>query len=470
MQTDSFSHARVRMLGNKRFLAILSITIILLLTITNNSLLTLPVASVSIQDNFPNSSNGAYTILFFRYLEDGEPILLSSSTIKAGQSVSLYDSFLSSRQSDPYVHYSVLVLQELPNGSIAEILNYHWTAIVKEDATGLGNAVSSTERIVLTRLHDDSSTNVQVNGMIIPYQKELIITESDRYSSFATHVNTKLEERAQNTLSTAWPINGLSEIGTISQAENSEPSSFASTSTKLAHAEGGFWKWVNIKLWNGVWTIVGEGSAIGNMTDVFSFGNYSGIELDVVTSVNGGAWSISGSWMLNASGVIISYPPLHCCGNYYAKTGINFEEDQLEFCGLVTCRLLDVYQIHPIGWNGGASGWTDAGSSTSLPGSGLSPDLIEKLGLSCLAFPAGEQFVLAPGNGYRYNNATMLNGVKGAPDNVTIGDVTFYEHHSLHHFTFGNEYPFYYLYTSSIYSDPSQWPVVFTSYGTSPDC
>lgn len=425
-----------------------------------------PVVSVSLF-NEKSHPSGTYSVLLWRYLEGGGSVLASSGPVKSGQTLNLYDNGLSSfYHTQPDVHYSILILRTLSNSSILHMVNYHWAALITDANANSGGYVKNTENIVLTILTNGSSL-VSIDGSILSYQttkpsSRNIVGQSGNISS-TTPGNAPAMSSASGSSVQSWPAQVLREKR-ATKSTGSVNSANAPNSCFWDYA-GNEYCWIAVQNWYTQATTLGEATGSGYMTDYFSYGVSSGSELDVVESVNGGGWSVSGSWTLyNGESQAVNWSPLYCCSNWLANSYFNYEEDQLEECAFNGgCGMLSEYQIWSPGWNGGDESWIDAGTSSSQPGDCLSYSTIQA-DYSYAPYAGGSGYTYTTSNGYRYNVAiTIGSGVQGTSFSAQIGDTTYYNQHTTQQLDFGTQYSYYYVYTNAHYSDVSQWPVLFTA-------
>jgi hypothetical protein len=426
----------------------------------------------------PKLPSTGYMVELFRYSDMGGPVsVIATVTQKAGSVFNLYDQSIAEfKHVNPDIHYSILVMQHLANGSLIRLLNYHWSSELQ------GNNVVNPIALNLIVLAD-GNVKLVVNGKVVPHIINISGTNTGKEpnNSNQTSLNS-IGGNGQEIVSDEWPIyifNGNHTVGTNGQQDAAytlssyNPISVPSPYPNVAYAQPnscfpviggeGVYCWVKVASWSNLPTTIGEATGSGYMTDIFSYGQSSGSQLDVVESANGGGWSVSGSWTLyNTQSEATTWPPLHCCTNYYAETYFNYEEDQLEY-SYIFCWTYDDYQIWATGWDGGDVGWIDAGPSSSPPGDCLPPSTVEQ-DYSYGQYAAGSGFTEDTANGYRYSVAVTISaGIVGTSASAQIGDTTAYNHHTSQSITFGYQYPYYYLYTNGKYSDVSQWPVLFST-------
>lgn len=407
--------------------------------------------------NEATGQSGVYHVYLYRYNYTGSPRLVVSSTLVGGGSVWLYDpSLLSLFVEQPYLHYSILVVEEFSNGSVAQILDYHWSVPVKQASNAAGTALNAAERVVLTRLNT-TYTRLEVNGITVPYMLAPVQGQSNR------------------TEQSAWPITMLHSVGQQATSANN---------TLGTVSAGSWFKWVYLKDWS-VWTVIGEAPSWGKLTSLFTVTPSASWSVTALVSANGGPWSISGSTIDSVggrykfgkqvviSGWIATWPPQNLGdGNYYVRTEFVYEEDQLYQCSEHACNPLDEYQIYAVEVWGGGEGWTDAGRSNSTPGSGLTLDQIVRGNYTCTPYPPGETVNITVADGYVYTDAaTITQGVVGTPYPPAFTVTTLYEGGVTLTLELVGHTGTYLLYTngSSHLPDPNQWPVIFTSYTNKSD-
>jgi len=436
----------------------------LLLTSVTHASNTMPVASVTILNNNTGTTpTSGYLISLWRYPEGGgQPTAVAASS-GSGQTVRLYDFGLQAfPHTNPGVHYSVLALQKLQNGSVIRLSNYHWGTFVVE------GQVSKTEDLALKVV--DNGIQIAVNGQAVPYQlapSRPFSTQRDNMTSMPNSVAPS-QMTSQNT----WPMIILQPAGSMTSSPQASATSETGSSSVAPNSPGDCYSypdgtivcWNVVQTWNTVVTTIGEGTGSGYMSDVFSYGVSSGSQLDVVESANGGGWSIQGSWTIyNSQSAAATWPNLYCCWNYLANSYFNYEEDQLEVCN-IWCTTYNQYQIWATGWDGGTEAWGTAGTSDSSPGDCLPQSTLQQ-SYSYAPYAPGSGFTYTTANGYRYSFSTTISAnIVGTSYSATIGDSTSYDQHTTQQMSFGNQYSNYYVYTNAIYSGGvTQWPVLFTS-------
>ena len=425
----------------------------------------LPVAMATIANNNPNLRGNAYDIALWRYSEiGGPPQLASSANLAAAGQVALFDSSLSTfTHSSPYVHYSVVILETLRDGTIAQLANYHWTSQLNGYKGNTGGYVDRTEILSLNQL-SNGRTSITSNSQVVPYMAP---------TSYAPVSNTNsTPTRNTNTASSltvesdSWPTSILKVSVSHEHASTIQPA-FQTPGCYYYEVE---YCWVAIKTWNNVWTTIGEASGSGYMSDYFSYGVQSSSQIATAASSGGGGWSVSGSWTVtNTQSQSTNWPVLHCCSNWLTNSQFNYEEDQMcfpysDYTGNY-CTWTNSYQIYAPGWDGSAEAWLNAGISNSSPGDCQTLSTIQTNGWSYGTFAAGSGTTISNDNGFQYSSAVTVGGTIG--DNtgsVTLSDTTAYNYHTSQAFSFGTQYSYYYLYSGTPPNNGvNQYPVIFST-------
>lgn|GEM_PF-5644290 len=422
------------------------------------------VLSINITNNTSTLPNSGYQVMLWRYSEaGGAPTLAASATSSAGKTIQLSDSGLSQfHHSSQYVHYSVLVLLSLPNGSLIQLSNYHWGSQIVGSSGGLGGKVASTESVAITLT--SNGIQLSANGQSVPYQITTA-NPSSQTGNVTSGIGASTTTAVTATSSqTTWPIAVLQTAGKANSSQQLgqvAPDSPSSCYGPLLL----YYCWVKVQSWPTMPTSIGEATGSGYMNDLFSYGVSSGSTLSIDASANGGAWSVSGSysWFNQESGAV-TWPVLHCCWNWLTNSYFNYEEDQLEYCPLMICGVMqNSYQIWSTGWNGGDEPWLQAGTSSSAPGDCLPLSAI-KPSYSYAPYAPKSGLLFTSANGYKYSLAAGISaGIVGTTFSATITDTTDYSQHTVQNITMGTQYPTYYLYTNGMYSGLLKWPVIFSS-------
>jgi len=432
-----------------------------------------PVANVVILDQNPLVAGTNYTLLVFRYSEVGGSTIASvDSAVKAGELISLQDTGLSSfYHSQPSIHYSISVLQNLANGSIAQLISYHWAAPVIGSVKGIGGTLAATEHLQLTQLAN-GTTLVVVNGVLRPYQEAPTSSPTRVYgNATTTNRQSPITTLTQGSSSqSSWPTTILHPITTTSTSLNAHaPTNVVSPNTPAQNGcysdRTGDYCWVAIQYWYTQPTTIGEATGSGYMTDQFSYGVSSGSTLDVVASANAGPWSVSGEWtQYNTGTSAVQWAQLHCCTNFYANTYFDYEEDQCAYCTFGGCTYYSQYQIWASAFDAGNEDWLSAGSSSSSPGDCLDPSTLNGV-YSYAPYAANSGYTYTTANGYTYNYAiTIGSNIYGTSYSATIRDTTNYNQYTTQQLTFGSQYTTYYVYTNGIYGGgATTWPVLFST-------
>jgi hypothetical protein len=439
------------------FAMILSIPSAALASSLNSSSI---VVSINITNNTSNLPNSGYQIMFWRYPEGGgAPTLAASAISSAGKTIQLSDSGLSQlHKNSQYVHYSALVMLSLPNGSLIQLCNYHWTSQI----VGIHNTEDIA--IILTT----GGIQLSANGQSVPYQATAASPSSPTGNVTSGIGFSTKTAAAEISSQPTWPITVLQATGRASSGQQSSQVTPDSPSSCYWNWIW-YYCWVQVATWQSVPTTIGEATGSGYMGDTFAYGQSSGSTLSVDASANGGAWSVSGSytWFNQNSGTV-TWPTLQCCWNWLIQSHFNYEEDQLEYCPLMLCGVMQSsYQIWASGWQGGAEPWTPqgghAGPSSSQPGDCLAASALPNH-YSYAPYAAYSGFTFDAANGYKYSlSASLSVGIVGTTFSAGITDTTDYSQHTTQTITFGNHYSTYYLYTNGLYSNVLNWPVLFST-------
>jgi hypothetical protein len=428
-----------------------------------------PAATITLSSSVLQLQSSNYIAFLFRYSETGGVAIASSAPLANGLQSSLIDSGLSSfPHTQPDIHYSILVLQEFANGTVAQILNYHWGAQIVGATNGVGGSVSSPESIVLNLL--TNGTRVSVNHESVPYQIPSTSAPSTPNHSNSTSTTLTTQTASESaTYTSTWPRTILHTTSTNTANQKAAP---ARNTYSPAAPNSCYWDFSIYYCWNTVYTWytqpseIGEATGSGYMQDVFSYGVNSGSELSIVASSNGGVWSASGSYtQYNQGSSAVTWSNLDCCNNYYANTYFDYQEDQLQGCSNGNCVNYQDYQIWDSAWDGGDESWLNAGSTINdSPGDCVSPSSLSGT-YSYSPYSGNSQTTQKTANGFVYSDSiTIGSNIVGSSYSAQISDTTYYNHYTTQTITFGTQYTNYYVYTNGIYSGGyTTWPVLFTT-------
>jgi len=455
-------HPRRPITRTASFVIILALSVVITpMSVSMAESQTLPVASVTIYNNSALPKTG-YDLVVWRYSETGgTPALVGFAKANASQTVNFFDQSLASyRHQGEFVHYSMLAIQRLANGSWLQLANYYWASLTVGAIAGAGGRTSATQVIAITQV-TSSGVEVESNDVLVPYatpsapQAGTATTGANVTASSSTSATAP-----QAASSEDWPVEVLTSVSTSSSSP--QPSGLNGC---YSNGYGLSWCWNPVKYWYNVWTSIGEATGSGYMIDTFSYGVGSASQLGVAVSAGGAAWSISGSWTLtNGQSAATIWPNLQCCTNYLTNSQFNFEEDQLCVYVILTCVKQNSYQIWAPGWDGSDEGYLNAGASHTSPGDCLTLSAIKAAGYSYGTFAAGSKYTVTNSNGFTYTIAVTIGSPAGNPGSASISDTTAYNRDTTQAISFGTHYTYYYLYSNAKpVGGVNQWPVLFST-------
>jgi hypothetical protein len=242
----------------------------------------------------PKLPSTGYMVELFRYSDMGGPVsVIATVTQKAGSVFNLYDQSIAEfKHVNPDIHYSILVMQHLANGSLIRLLNYHWSSELQ------GNNVVNPIALNLIVLAD-GNVKLVVNGKVVPHIINISGTNTGKEpnNSNQTSLNS-IGGNGQEIVSDEWPIyifNGNHTVGTNGQQDAAytlssyNPISVPSPYPNVAYAQPnscfpviggeGVYCWVKVASWSNLPTTIGEATGSGYMTDIFSYSQSSGSQL-----------------------------------------------------------------------------------------------------------------------------------------------------------------------------------------------
>jgi len=167
---------------------------------TPNGLLVLTLNIVNQNAKLPSTN---YVAELFDYSSPGQTTLapVAVAHLNAGDSVSLYDNSISSKSLTPLtpVHYSLLVTQQLSNGSVLILLNYDWSSSSTKPST--------IQLIVLP----DYKVRFIMDGKVVPF---IVRTPYNQTISVPANSTTVTIQTVNETYTDEWPITTLSNSQT----------------------------------------------------------------------------------------------------------------------------------------------------------------------------------------------------------------------------------------------------------------
>jgi hypothetical protein len=222
--------------------------------------------------------------------------------------------------------------------------------------------------------------------------------------------------------------------------------------------DGGYYEWLPVKNWTGVYTIVGEVHSDSHVNDYFTYGVGAGTNLNVMLNMGAG-WYVSGSVAMYSS-ITQKWPAFNLTGGYNAKSQFNYEEDELYHCNQIDiCQPLGEYKIYVVAYDGGWEHFSQAGLSPNQHDLAC-PSQVKagKWGAWDTQYPGGQVTFTNMMSEYYSAAVVLANPIGGGPS-VTIGSTTNYSSFAQHYFTFSNYYSFYLLYSNDFYG----WPVIYVT-------
>jgi|GEM_PF-1504604 len=176
------------------------------------------VVTADIVNQNPKLPSTGYMVELFRYSDMGGPVsVIATVTQKAGSVFNLYDQSIAGfKHVNPDIHYSILVMQHLANGSLIRLLNYHWSSELQ------GNNILNPITLNLIVLAD-GNVRLIVDGKIVPHIINIAGTNNGTVPNNSNQTSSNsIGGNGQEIASDEWSIyifNGNHNVGTSQQQD-----------------------------------------------------------------------------------------------------------------------------------------------------------------------------------------------------------------------------------------------------------